>query len=297
MLAGEHEDQLVLRPVGVLVLIHQQMPESMLIVGQQVRIRLQQVDRHEEEIVEIHGAGGKEAVLVLAVDLGHPPLVAGARLLGIPLEVDQLVLAGRDEPVDVSRRELLHVDAEVTEDVGHQPNGVGLVVNGEGRPVPEPGRVSAENPYARGMEGRDPHPLRHRAHQGRHPVAPLLGRLVGEGDGQDLERGYALLGDQPGDPVGEDPGLARARSGHDEQGTSRVGDRLGLHRVETGQQGRGSARSGRAGRAGRGGRGHPGHGTGRHRQRRRCQLPAEPAEPAEPENSPQNAEQTGKLFT
>ena len=42
--------------------------------------------------------------------------------------------------------------------------------------------------------------------------------------------------DEVGDAVGEDPGLARPGAGHDEQRPVVVGDRLGLLRVEPGQQ-------------------------------------------------------------
>jgi len=44
--------------------------------------------------------------------------------------------------------------------------------------------------------------------------------LVGKGDGQDGVRGDAFFADQPGDAACDDPGLAGAGSGEDEQGPS-----------------------------------------------------------------------------
>ena len=68
--------------------------------------------------------------------------------------------------------------------------------------------VPAEDPDAGRVERRHPHLLGHRADQRLDPLAHLVGRLVGEGDGEDLERRDALLADEIGDPVGEHAGLA-----------------------------------------------------------------------------------------
>ena len=140
------------------------------------------------------------------------------------------------QAVDRPGRELLGVEVEVPDDVPGQADGVGLVVDGEVALVAQPGGVPAQHADTRGVEGRHPHPPGHRTDQRLHPLAHLLGRLVGEGDGQDLERGHALLGDEPGDAMGQHPGLARPGAGHDEQRAARVGDRLGLDGVEAGEQ-------------------------------------------------------------
>ena len=68
--AGEQEDELVLGPVGVLVLVDEHVPESLLVVLEDVRARLEQVDRDEQQVVEVHGVVGDQPLLVLAVDLG-----------------------------------------------------------------------------------------------------------------------------------------------------------------------------------------------------------------------------------
>ena len=53
---------------------------------------------------------------------------------------------------------------------------------------------------------------------GAHPVAHLGRRLLGEGHGRDRPHGYGVraLGDQSADAVDENPGLARAGTGGDE---------------------------------------------------------------------------------
>ena len=159
---------------------------------------------------------------------------AGGR--GVGLEVDQLVLGRRDDGVNGPRRELLAVDVEVPQDVADQADGVGLVVDGERRLVAEAAGVAPQDADARGVKRRDPHALGDRADEGGHPAAHLVRRLVGEGDGQNLEGRDVPLGDQPGDPVGEHPGLARPGAGDDEQRAALMGDGLRLHRVQTGEQ-------------------------------------------------------------
>ena len=44
------------------------------------------------------------------------------------------------------------------------------------------------------------------------------------------------LGQQPGDPPSQHPGLAGAGAGHDEQRRARVHDRLALRLVEPGEE-------------------------------------------------------------
>src|SRR5664280_3307380 len=58
---------------------------------------------------------------------------------------------------------------------------------------------------------------------------------------------YAARGQQVPDPVGEHPGLAGARTGHDEQRTTLVHDRGSLLPVEPGQQRRRVSRTRRGG--------------------------------------------------
>ena len=76
--AGEQEDQFVLGPVGVLVLVHQDVAEPLPVVLEHVGAGLQHVDGHQQQVVEVHGVGGEQALLILAVHLGHAALHDGA---------------------------------------------------------------------------------------------------------------------------------------------------------------------------------------------------------------------------
>ena len=126
---------------------------------------------------------------------------------------------------------------------GHQPLGVGLIVDRERGGVAEALRLPAQDADARGMERHDPHGPGTRADQHGHPRCHLAGRLVGEGDGQDLARQDVPRGEQVGDPVGQHPGLPGPRARHDEQRAARVDHRSPLLRVQPVQKGI-SSRSG-----------------------------------------------------
>ena len=65
----------------------------------------------------------------------------------------------------------------------------------------------------------------------------LVGGLVGEGDGQQLEGRDAVLFDEVGDPVCQHAGLARSGARHQQQRAVGVHDGLSLGGVQTFQQG------------------------------------------------------------
>ncbi len=85
-----------------------------------------------------------------------------------------------------------------------------------------------QDPDTGGMEGHNPNPgYLPLPHQGPHPLPHLLGRLVGEGNGQDLP-GFDPLGQEVGDPVGQDLGLPAAGPGQNQKGAGTMLDRFPL---------------------------------------------------------------------
>ena len=130
-----------------------------------------------------------------------------------------------DLALDGPGRHLFGVDVHLPADDLDQPPGVGIVVDGERALVAEAVPVGPEDAHAGRVEGGHPHPRRPGPDQLGHPRAHLVGRLVGEGDGQDLPGLGVAGGDQVGDPPGEHPGLARSGPGHDEQRAAPVDHR------------------------------------------------------------------------
>jgi hypothetical protein len=86
------------------------------------------------------------------------------------------------------------------------------------------------------VERRHPHLLGDGADERADPVLHLVGGLVRERDGEDLERADAPVLDQVGDPGREDLGLAAAGAGDDQQRAVGVGGGLALDGVEVVEQ-------------------------------------------------------------
>ena len=149
VLLGEHEDELVLGAVGVLVLVHEEVAEALLVVEQHVGMGLEQVHRHHEQVVEVHGAGRMQPVLVLPIDVADLALEdrLGPRHVG--LEVDQLVLGRTDGGVHRAGLKAFRIDVEIADDVARQAHGVGLVVDRERGLVTQHYCVASQDPHAR----------------------------------------------------------------------------------------------------------------------------------------------------
>ena len=237
VLGAELDDELVLDPVGVLVLVDQDVGEALAVVGQHLGVAAEQLGGLQEDVVEVHRPGPQQAGLVLAVDLGQLLLGEASGPVVEVVDEDVVVLGRRDLGVDRAGRHLLGVEVEVAQHVAGEADGVGLVVDRERRRVPEGLAVAAQDAHTGRVERRHPHLLRHRPDERRDPRLHLVGGLVGEGDGHDLERAHALLADQPGDAAREHSGLARTGAGEHEQGAAGVDDRLLLRRVQTVEQG------------------------------------------------------------
>ncbi len=204
---------------------------------------MEQIGGDAQQVVEIHGVGHQQPVLVLAIDLGYAVLAQGLGPRGEGLEVDQLPLGGADDRVHPPGRKALGVEIEVPDHISSEAHRVSLVVDAERGPVPEHTRVYPKDPNARRMKGGHPHPPCNRPHQRHQALAHLVRGLVGEGDGQYLGRGHPV-GHQPGNAVGKHPGLARAGPSDDEQRAAAVAHRTALLGVEPVQQVRSEHRGG-----------------------------------------------------
>ncbi len=194
------------------------------------------MDGGHDDVVEVERVGLAQAALVERVRLGELALHRVRGLGRVGLLVDQLVLEVGDLGGEGLRRELLRVQVQIAADQAHQPLGVRRVVDREAGGEAEPLALPAQDPHAGAVEGRDPHRPGPRADQLLDALAHLAGRLVGEGDRQDLAGLHLAGAQQVGDPVGQHPGLARTGAGHDEQRGARVQHGLALRVVHPHQQ-------------------------------------------------------------
>ncbi len=152
--------------------------------------------------------------------------------------IEAAVLPAVDLGGELARRPALLVDVGCLDDLLHQAQLVVDAEDGEvGFEADELG-VAAQHLGADRVEGAEPgHALGDRADERADPLLHLARRLVGEGDGEDVERPRLRGRDQVGDAGRQHPGLAGAGAGKHEHRALRRLDRLALLGVEAGKIG------------------------------------------------------------
>ena len=229
---GELGDQGELRLVGVLELVDQQVAGALAQAVGDFLVLGEQLHREAHHVVEVDARGLRDQRLVAAVDARHALLEEVLRLALVLRRREQAVLGARDRREDRARRE-----ARLRHPLGgHRLDHQALLVVGvENREVarqPDALAVTAQQRQGVAVKGADEGRQRKDVDQPLDAVAHLARRLVGEGDGDDRGRVDAALLHQPGDAIGDDPGLARAGAGEDELRPIPVGDGGELIRIE-----------------------------------------------------------------
>ena len=96
----------ILRVVGVLILIDQNITEPLLIFLQDERILFEQTNRHIHQIVEIHGVVGDQLFLIKFVNARYPLLIIVVGLSRKLSRCDQLILGIGNRADDTTNRKL-----------------------------------------------------------------------------------------------------------------------------------------------------------------------------------------------
>ena len=218
--------------VGVLVLVDEHVAEPAPVGLAHLGEGLEQVHGHHDQVVEVERVGLAQPPLVERVRRGVRLLELVLRVLGGLLGVAQLVLVVGDPVQHRVGLVALRVEVEVLADQRHQALLVGGVVDREVGLVAELVDLLAQDPHAGGVERRDPHDPGALADERLDPLLHLGRGLVRERDREDRAGVRLALGDQPGDPPGQHPGLARTRAGDDQQRRALVDDGGALGLVE-----------------------------------------------------------------
>ncbi|MCY1528504.1 hypothetical protein D9M68_636100 [compost metagenome] len=257
-LAGQRLEHFVLRGVGVLVFVDQDVAQHGLPLRAHLGELVQQLQRHADEVVEVHALVGLQPLFVLDHDLGRDALVVvhrGGRGLR---SVQAHVLPLADRPLPDAGGGNVDGAAAVFQDLGD----VVAVQDAEGFLQAQHVAVFPHHAHAQRVEGTHHHLARVAPDQVLGALAHFGRRLVREGDGRDALGLQARL-DQPADLVRDHARLARARACEHQTGTVHVVDRFLLGEIETvGHGGRGNRESRRAekrksGKAERGRRARP----------------------------------------
>ena len=235
--AGEPLDQQVLRPVGVLVLVHHHVPELLAVALAHRLGLLEQLDRLEQQIVEVERVGVLQRLHVDRRTACRSAARADSRRWRLnDLRAFHPVLRVADARQRQPRLQRAVVHAELAQRLLHHRELIGRVVDDEVARQADVRRLAPQQPRAQRVERRDPHLPAVDAEQRLDARPHLLGGLVGEGDGEDAVGLGEPLADEVGDAMRDDARLARARAGEDQQRTFGLENGFLLFGIEAGEE-------------------------------------------------------------
>ena len=205
----EQPDQFILSQVSILILVdHHVSTFAVKRLTDLWRIG-QQIDRVQQEIIEVHSVGHSQELLVLGVDFfddrikrmpGPRPKIGrrDAATFNVTDLVDQHI--GRVVP---------QVDFCVGNRLLHHFLGIAHVVDCEVRLQPNQRRMLAQQSRAKPVKRSSPRPtIRHQTFE---PSPHLIGGFVGKRQREDVVRRHTV-GNNVGDPMRDDTRLSTARA-------------------------------------------------------------------------------------
>ena len=161
---GEQLEELELRGVDVLELVHENEPEFGTQLFTELVLRLQQLDGADDQVAEVDHARGAEALLVGLIPGRECAKSLAPSGLGRQHQgrgMDEVLLHQRDEPEEVARKRIRppHSD-KCAENIGidlrqHLPHHERFLEAVEEQP-PRVGCVVAQHPPTEAVERRDP---------------------------------------------------------------------------------------------------------------------------------------------
>ena len=229
----------ILRDIGVLVLVDQDVAKALLVVGGDLRPGLQDGEVVQQQVAEVDRVHSLQALLIGLVEREQLAVGDVADLAARNLVGDQAaILPALDAREDHPRRPALVVDALGRSDLLHQAQLVVGVEDGEIGLQADHLGMAAQDAGGDGMEGAEPEPLGGLADDALEPKAHLGRRLVGEGDGDDLRRPGAATRKDVCESCRQHASLAGAGAGEDQHRALDCLDRLALRLVEIGEIGR-----------------------------------------------------------
>ena len=215
---GEQTQPHVLHQVGVLILVHQDVAEPAMVVGQDVRLGPQDLRHVQQQVAEIRRVQRPQPGLVRGIKhLGMAVGEVGILVRGNPRRRQPTVFPALDHAHQRRRGPPLGVDPLRLHHLLQQPKLVVGVEDGEIRRQPDMLRVPPQHPRAQRMKSPKPKAFRRLAQQRGNTFPHFPRGLVGERNGQHLVRERAPRQQDVGKPRGQHPGLAGARAGEHQQ--------------------------------------------------------------------------------
>ncbi|TSE33650.1 hypothetical protein Tchar_01712 [Tepidimonas charontis] len=223
----------ILQAVGVLKLIHQNVPEAPLVVRADGLVIAQQLVRAQQQLAKIHHPFALTLSFVGGVELDAPALLLVARPQVV--RAQSFFLGVGDEPLQLFGLDLLLIHLQALE----QPlDGAELILH-----VQDLERgwqtqhlvMRAQHAVAQPMKGANPHATHVQRQQRRQARQHLARCLVGEGHRQNRRWGGLSGGEQPSDAGGQHARLTRSCPRQDQCRNRRQGHGGALLGVEGAQ--------------------------------------------------------------
>ena len=212
MALGEQSQPEILRAVGVLIFVDENIFEPLLIAFQYLPVGFQQVENMEQKIAEVAGVQRDQSGLIgsvkfLAAAIGVAFVFTGIEVLGIESPVLPLVDQAGQHPwgpaflVNLGGADQLLEQAKLV--IGIENGEIALQADQLG--------MLPQHFCADAVEGAEPrHAFETLSDDCPDPFLHLAGRLVGEGHRENLARPGLARKDDMRQPPGEGSGLAGA---------------------------------------------------------------------------------------
>ena len=234
--SGEQAQDAELRKIGVLILIHQQIAVSLLIMLQSFGMLLENFERQQKHVVEVQRILKFQHLLVTLINLCKCGAVrvgvaVFGKCVGGPFDP---VLHPADVRKGVRSADLIFGIAEFRRNLPDHAGLVGVVGNAEIRVVISGEmNVTVKHTRAERVERAQRHQFGKRRRDKRVETFPHFPcRLVGKRHAEN-RRGRDSLFDHIGDAAGDDTGLARPRAGKHQQRPLDRRSRLLLLRIQS----------------------------------------------------------------
>src|ERR1700742_3755945 len=229
--ARQQHEPLVLNGVGVLELVHQHVPEAVLVVLQQRGVVAPQLIGAQQQFGEVHNAGALTGLFIGLVDLDQ--LTPGR--IAVVLDVFRpvaFVLLGVDEPEYFARNPAGLIQVERLQYFAQHARLIFGIQNLETLRQPDFAPMNTQKTMRKPVKSSEPHGAARQSQQRLDAPAHLGCCLVGEGDGKNAVRRCALDLNEPGDPVHQHACLAAARAGKHQGRAQWRAYRLALRLIE-----------------------------------------------------------------
>ena len=193
MFGRQNLGQLILRTIGILIFVHQNVLKTVLVLDTDFLMFFQKQHRYHEQIIKVHGVIGTQLLGIKRIDLGHFLLEEILRIPGHRLRPHQLIFRIGNGILNRAGGILLGVKVQFLQTFLDDHLTVAAVVDNEialvhARCFHFPPQESGTE----GMEGGEPYILSPLANHSIHTFPHFRGGFIGKGNGQNAPWCYAF---------------------------------------------------------------------------------------------------------